>query len=58
MIEHDWEAFDCVLGVMAPFRRRTVRRVILRDIGPLAARLFDDAVEWSERGARPSEVRQ
>ena len=57
MVEHDWEAFDCVLGVLPPLRRRTVRRVILRDMGPHAARLFDDAAEWSERGERPSEVR-
>ncbi len=57
LVEHDWEAFDCILGVMAPFRRRTVRRVIFRDIGPHAARLFDDPVEWSDRGGRPSEVR-
>jgi len=58
LVERDWEAFDCILDWMVPFRRRTVRRVILRDIGPHAARLFDDAAEWSDRGGRPSELRQ
>lgn len=58
LVERDWEAFDCLLGAMAPFRHRTVRRVVLRDIGPHAARPFDDAAEWSERGGRPSEMRQ
>jgi len=58
MVERDWEAFDAILRLMVPFRRRTVRRVILRDLGPRAARTFDDAAAWSERGKRPSEVRQ
>lgn len=58
MVERDWEAFDELVGSMVPFRRRTVRRVILRDIGSHAARMFDDAVtksvgaDWHGRGQR------
>lgn len=47
MLERDWEAFDCIVGSMVPFRRRTVRRIILRDLGSHAARLFDVAVARS-----------
>lgn len=55
MLERDWEAFHSVASLMVPFRRRTARRVVLRDLGRHAARKFDVAAtycvgsDWRER---------